>query len=255
VDPRVTAIAPLVIDALNVEPSFLHHWRAYGFWAPAVKDYEDQQIMRWMRSPAYRALLEIEDPYEYRDRLTMPKYIVNSAGDQFFLPDSWRFYYDDLKGEKHLRYVPNTDHALRDSDASEGLGAFYATVVTGRARPQVAWRIDKDGRLRVESKTRPLSVMLWQAVNTKTRDFRLESIGPAYSSTPLSPRQEGVYEARVERPIVGWKAGFVELRFDSGTKYPFVVTTGIAVVPESLPYAEPRRSALPDTPWLSKSSR
>ena len=42
----------MVIDLLNVEPSFDHHWRAYGFWAPAVKDYEDMKIMRWMGTPA-----------------------------------------------------------------------------------------------------------------------------------------------------------------------------------------------------------
>ena len=53
------------------------------------------------------ALLKIEDPYEYRDRLTMPKYLVNATGDQFFLPDSSQFYFDELKGEKYLRYVPN----------------------------------------------------------------------------------------------------------------------------------------------------
>jgi PhoPQ-activated pathogenicity-related protein len=36
VDRRVVAIAPAVIDLLNVEPSFVHHWRAYGSWAPAI---------------------------------------------------------------------------------------------------------------------------------------------------------------------------------------------------------------------------
>ena len=39
VDKRVVAIIPIVIDLLNVEPSFEHHWQAYGFWAPAIKDY------------------------------------------------------------------------------------------------------------------------------------------------------------------------------------------------------------------------
>jgi len=255
VDPRVVAIVPLVIDALNVEPSFIHHWRAYGFWAPAVKDYEDMQIMRWLRSAPYRALLEIEDPYEYRDRLTMPKYIVNSAGDQFFLPDSWKFYYDDLKGEKYLRYVPNTDHGLKDSDATAGLGAFYSAILTGTPRPRFTWRVEKDGRIRVETKTTPRSVVLWQALNPRARDFRLETIGAAYTSTPLTAPGSGVYEARLEKPATGWKAGFVELRFDSGTKYPFVFTTGVSVVPDALPYPEPAREPLPPTPWQVKGSK
>src|SRR5215813_15312983 len=92
------AILPTVIDLLNLEPSFEHHYRAYGFWAPAIAEFERTGIMRWPRTPQFQALLRIEDPYSYRDRLMMPKFIVNSAGDQYFLPDSSQFYFDDLKG-------------------------------------------------------------------------------------------------------------------------------------------------------------
>ena len=99
VDARVVAIAPAVIDVLNVRPSFEHHWRAYGFWAPAVDDYVAHGIMGWMGTPQFAALMAIEDPWSYRDRLTLPKYLINSAGDQFFLPDSAQFYREGLKGE------------------------------------------------------------------------------------------------------------------------------------------------------------
>jgi PhoPQ-activated pathogenicity-related protein len=91
VDNRVVAIVPVVIDLLNVEPSFEHHYRAYGFWAPTVHDYEDMGIMRWRGTPEFQALMRIEDPYSYRDRVTMPKFIVNATGDQYFLPDSSQF--------------------------------------------------------------------------------------------------------------------------------------------------------------------
>jgi len=37
---------------------------------------------------------------------------MNSTGDQFFLPDNSQFYFQDLPGEKYLRYVPNTDHSM-----------------------------------------------------------------------------------------------------------------------------------------------
>jgi PhoPQ-activated pathogenicity-related protein len=107
VDPRVIAIVPMVIDALNVKRSFDHHFQAYGYWAPAIDPYKALNIMQWTNTRQYRDLMNIEDPYSYRDRLTMPKYIINAAGDEFFLPDSSQFYFPDLKGEKHLRYVPN----------------------------------------------------------------------------------------------------------------------------------------------------
>lgn len=100
VDKRVVAIIPAVIDLLNLEPSFIHHWRAYGFWAPAVKDYVDMKIMDWNGTPEFRKLLHLVEPYSYRDRLTMPKFMLNAAGDQFFLPDSSQFYFDNLRGEK-----------------------------------------------------------------------------------------------------------------------------------------------------------
>src|SRR5262249_29433953 len=104
VDKRVTAIVPAVIDLLNVEPSFIHHWQAYGAWSDAVHDYVEQGLMDWLGSRQFHALMHIEDPYEYRARLTMPKLLVNASGDQFFLPDSSQFYFSDLKGENHLRY-------------------------------------------------------------------------------------------------------------------------------------------------------
>ena len=57
VDKRVIAIVPAVIDMLNVEPSFVHHYRAYGAWSDAVKDYTEQGIMDWMGTPQFRALM------------------------------------------------------------------------------------------------------------------------------------------------------------------------------------------------------
>ena len=40
----------------------------------------------------------------YLDRLTMPKLLINSGGDEFFLPDDNHYFWNDLPGEKFLRY-------------------------------------------------------------------------------------------------------------------------------------------------------
>ena len=47
VDRRVAAVVPVVVDLLNIEASFEHHYRAYGFWAPAIAAYQASGIMRW----------------------------------------------------------------------------------------------------------------------------------------------------------------------------------------------------------------
>jgi PhoPQ-activated pathogenicity-related protein len=239
VDRRVVALAPIVIDMLNVEPSFVHHWRAYGAWSDAVNDYVEQGIMDWMGTKEFRALMKIEEPYEYRMRLTMPKYIVNASGDQFFLPDSSRFYFDGLVGEKSLRYVPNAGHGLEKTDAIESLQAFYASFVKGTPRPQVRWTFEADGSIKVVAKDRPEAVLLWQATNPEARNFRHDVIGPAYASTPLEPSGPNTWVARVKTPPAGWTAFFVELRYPTGTKYSLKVTSGIRVLPDTLPFPAP----------------
>jgi PhoPQ-activated pathogenicity-related protein len=230
---------PVVIDLLNVEPSFEHHFRAYGAYSDAVQDYVDQGIMQWIGKPQFRALMKIEEPYEYRARLTMPKLLLNASGDQFFLPDSSQFYFDRLSGEKHLRYVPNTSHSLDKSDATQTVQAFYSAVVTGTPRPEFSWTFEKDGAIKVVSKARPDAVALWQATNPDARNFRHDVIGSAYQSTPLTPSGPNTWIARVEKPAKGWTAFFVELTFPTGGRYPLKFTTAVRVLPDTLPFPAP----------------
>ncbi|MDB4775715.1 PhoPQ-activated pathogenicity-related family protein [bacterium] len=134
-DDRVVAIVPIVIDVLNTKPSMLHHFAAYGFWSPAVGNYVQHRIMQRMSDPKGDDLFGLVDPYNYRHRPAKPKYIVNAAGDQFFVLDSSQFYYGDLEGEKHLRYVPNAGHSLRNTDAIFGILGYYQSVLAGQDRP------------------------------------------------------------------------------------------------------------------------
>ena len=96
VDDRVEAIVPVVIDLLNLEPSFMHHWNVYGFWAPAIQDYVDMEITDWWASEEMRSLIRLVDPFSMKKRFEMPKLLVNAAGDEFFLPTSSQFYFDEL---------------------------------------------------------------------------------------------------------------------------------------------------------------
>jgi len=243
VDKRVIASVPMVIDVLNCEKALVHHWRAYGFWAPSIKDYSDFRIMDWTDSPEMRALMRIEDPFSYRDRLTMPKYVVNAAGDEFFPLDSSQFYYNDLPGERHLRYVPNADHSLKDTDVPFSLLAYFQTIVTNTPRPRFYWTADRDkGSIWLKTLDPPSQVLLWQASNPKARDFRLVTIGKAWTSSPL-PGDHDLYVASVPQPAEGWTAFFVELTYDHGGKYPFKFTTEVVVTPNAYPFPPPKPAA------------
>jgi PhoPQ-activated pathogenicity-related protein len=260
VDKRVVAAVPIVIDCIHVPPSMQHHIAAYGFYAQSVGDYFQHKIMQRSHDPKLADLYAIEDPYSYRDRLTMPKFIVNASGDQFFCPDSSQFYFDDLKGEKYLRYVPNTDHSLKNSDALQSIIAFYWTVLNAKPRPKYSWTFEKDGSIRVLASAAgsPLStrfggrgdggeggmapklkeVVLWQANNPKARDFRVEKIGRAYTRSVLSPQSDGSYVGKIESPAQGWTAFFVEMSFDVGAPVPLKLSTAVRVLPDRLPFAD-----------------
>jgi PhoPQ-activated pathogenicity-related protein len=237
VDTRVVAIVPIVIDMLNIEPSFLHHYAAYGFWAPAIDDYTAYHIMDWNGTPEYHALMKIVEPYSYRQRLTMPKFIINASGDQFFLPDSSQFYFKDLPGAKYLRYVPNADHSLKGSDAYLTLLACYDAILYHRHLPEFSWVTQADGSMPVTTKDTPSQVVLWQATNPEARDFRVETFGTNWHSAPLTDQGGGRYVGKVEKPSKGWTAFFVEMTFPSGlADAPFKFTTQVRVVPDIVRY-------------------
>ena len=238
VDKRVIAIIPIVIDTLNLEGQDGRQLAAYGSFSPAVKDYTDINLAQWQGTPQFHALMEIEDPYGYRDRYTMPKMLINSTGDQYFMPDNSQFYFDALPGPKYLRYVPNTDHSLARSDAHQTLLAFYGAFLQHKPMPRFTWKMEADGSIRVETQDRPAGVKLWQATDPNARDFRLAVLGPKWTATDLAPQSDGIYIAKVEKPAKGWTAFMAELTYPNGTLPPLKLTTQVRVVPDTYPFAD-----------------
>jgi PhoPQ-activated pathogenicity-related protein len=238
VDKRVAAAIPIVIDVVNVPAASRHHVAVYGFYAEAIGDYFRHNLTGRAEEERTKLLYAIEDPYSYRERLTMPKFVVNASGDQYFPPDSSQFYFADLVGEKYLRYVPNADHSLRDTDALESIIAFYQTVLAGSPRPKYSWTFEKDGSIRVKTETSPTSVTLWQATNPQTRDFRVKTIGKAYQGRPLQDEGSGVYVGKIDPPKQGWTAFYVELSFDVNASFPLKLSTAVRILPDVLPFAD-----------------
>lgn len=237
VDKRVVAICPAVIDVLNMTESMRHHHAAYGFWAPAIHDYEAKKIFDRLDTPRGRQLSTFIDPYSYRARYTMPKFLLNSAGDQFFLPDSAQFYFDDLPGEKYLCYFPNTGHGL-DMSALTTATTFYNSILADAERPKFKWVVRENGEIVVTCQTKPKEVKLWQATNPEKRDFRIDVLGPKWTGSSLELNHKGKYVGKVPEPEKGWTAYFIELHFDGGMLGQYRFTTEVRVMPKTLPFAE-----------------
>ena len=236
VDDRVIAIIPVVIDVLNVESSFNHHWRCYGAWSPAINDYINEGIMDWTGSKEYARLLELVEPYSFIDQLTLPKFLINATGDEFFITDSWQFYWNDLVGDKYIQYVPNANHGLNGTYNLGSLVAFYNAVITESAIPKVDWSVSADSIYIEVLSDVNYKVTKWEAVNENARDFRVPVIGKVWKDLELSKTPDNQYAIHFSAPENGYKAGLLEIVFDSGTEVPFTFTTGTVVTPNTYPF-------------------
>jgi PhoPQ-activated pathogenicity-related protein len=242
VDDRVIGIAPMVIDLLHIVPSFQHHWRCYGEWAPAISDYVDEGIMDWIETDEFATLLEMVEPYSFRDRLGLPKLLINATCDEFFVTDSWRFYWNDLKGENYLQYVPNVGHGL-SGYTPVNLISFYHAVITGQDLPEMNWKIE-DNMIHLEiDPTADYSICKWEAVNPTARDFRLYVNGEAWKKELLEKKSDGTYHVAITLPETGYKAAMLEVTLDQGSMFPLTFTTGTLVLPDSYPF-EPFQPAV-----------
>jgi PhoPQ-activated pathogenicity-related protein len=249
VDKRVVGFVPVVADVLNMVSNIQHEYRSYGTWPPSLDSYVKLGIMNWFGTPQLRALAEIEDPYSYRSRYTMPKLIINAAGDQYFVPDSSQFYFDDIPPAKYLRYLPNTDHSLsgQEGSAPDTVLAFCRSVIDGAPLPTMSWRFEGADTIVARTTAKPSTVRLWEASDVKARDFRVETIGKAFNYHDLSDQGNNTYVARTTPPNHGWRAFFVEMTYPTPSGKDFKMTTSVRVVPDILPYPPP--------PLVRKQSR
>src|SRR5439155_1255709 len=106
-DARVKAIAPLVIDTLNMKAQMDHQLKSYGKYSLMIRDYTNRGLVPMPKTEEAVKLWQMVDPYFYRDQLKMPTLIVNGANDPYWTVDALNLYWDGLKGEKWVLYVPN----------------------------------------------------------------------------------------------------------------------------------------------------
>jgi PhoPQ-activated pathogenicity-related protein len=235
VDSRVIGIIPGVFDNLDQAAQMVHQYEVYGFFSQAVQDYNDFNIFGQLTTPQGQQLSSIVDPYYYLNEprfATMPKLLINAAGDEFFVSDSAQFYFHDLQGtQNYLRYIPNDGHGLDPTNPVNSTISFYDAVINHLPLPQFSWTVQPDGSIRVQTVTAPSKVLLWQATNPVARDFR-QYFNPTivWTSSVLADQGNGVYVGSTPMPTSGATAFFVELTFPSTIPgNPFVFTTEIHV--------------------------
>ncbi|KYQ99759.1 PhoPQ-activated pathogenicity-related protein [Tieghemostelium lacteum] len=260
VDPRVIAIAPIVMPILNMQLNMGHQYQAYGGWSFALNDYIDEGVMAYLNTENFTALAAVVDPFSYIDRLTLPKYAVCSTGDEFFLPDSPQFFWNSLIGEKHLRLVPNAEHSLmgHQTDVLLSIVSFANMVIQNLTRPNFTWDIQYSADNQSATITMtlapgslvPTKVKVWDAVTESTtrRDFRLLTCTDPekcvqfilWFERDVEAETTGVYSVTLSAPDKGWRGFILEAEYvldqPINDQYTMKYTSEAAVVPNVLPF-------------------
>ena len=234
-DKRIKGIAPMVIDTLNVAKQIPHQLAAYGKPSEQVQDYTSAGMLEKLMTPQGKRLLELEDPYSYRDRLTMPKLIILGTNDRYWSQDSLNLYWNDLKGPKWVLYNSNAGHGLEGLDTQmrvlNAVGAFARSIAAGTAMPKPTWTYalkDNLSSLTVRSDVPIKSAKLWHA-HAATQDLR----DAKWSSEPMSPLEasdptHGVVGTQ-PTPTEGYTATYAELVYTQGGKS-FSLSTQIEIL-------------------------
>jgi PhoPQ-activated pathogenicity-related protein len=232
VEPRVTALAPVVIDALNMERHFPHQTEVWGAPSEEIRPYTDLNLTEVLGSAAGAELRRIVDPWSYRAAIVQPKLVILATNDAYFPFDSANLYWDGLVGPKYLLYVPNEPHSIQHFGAViRGLRALHGAAGGGESLPELAWEYVWEPAgltLCVRSAPESRRLRVWRAVSAD-RDFR-DAIWSVALSTDDSPAR-----LALARPESGYSAVFVEATYHRGQRA-FALSTNLAVLPAA---AEP----------------
>jgi PhoPQ-activated pathogenicity-related protein len=212
-DPRVAAIAPMVIDVLNMPVSLDYQIKVWNDYSIQIEDYVKLGIPQQVHSDTGKDITTMIDPYSYRDKLTMPKMIFIGTNDEYWPVDAIKHYFDDIPGENFIHYVPNAGHDLGGGEqALMALSAFFGRTLSGGQYPICNWQISEDEdelSLTVEASPGELQgASLWSA-DSEDRDFRDEE----WSSKPLSLDNKEKIEVKVTFPESGFLAFYVDLKY------------------------------------------
>lgn len=213
-DSRVVAIAPMVIDILNMPVNLDYQVKMWKDYSIQIEDYVKLGIPQTARSEKGQAITTMVDPYSYRRKLTMPKMLFMGTNDEYWTVDAIKHYIDSIPGQNFVHYVPNVGHDLGDKkQALAALSAFFGATLAKKPYPvcQPELTYGKKG-ITLKVKASPdvlVDAILWSTNSTDT-DFRDEkwegkSLGLKKKSTVITSTQP--------YPSSGYRAFYLDLKY------------------------------------------
>ena len=233
-DRRVNAIAPMVIDMLNMKVQAQWAEKVYGKQSEQIKDYTDANLIGKMDDPRMVELRQWVDPYSYRQRYTMPKLLLLGSNDPYWTVDSLRHYWGDLPEPKLVYQTPNAGHDLGGGkDATQTLAAWFQSIADHQPLPHLDWtfKYETEEAILTIQCDRPMQKLTLWTASSEDRDFRNEKWEA--KTIPLAkPGKKG--EARIHKNEMGYQAFLLEGELESSTGHAFKLSTEARVIPDEV---------------------
>ncbi len=234
-DPRVTAIAPMVIDVLNMPVSLDYQIEVWKDYSVQIQDYVELEIPQTARTEKGAQITTMVDPYSYRKSLSMPKMIFIGTNDEYWPVDAIKNYLDSISGKTYIQYVPNAGHGLGDKvQATRALSSFFAMTLNGKEYPVCGWKVEPNGKeisLDVSATADQLvDAEIWTA-DSEDRDFR----DAEFVSQSLSVSKTDQVNASVDFPKSGYRAFYLNLKYRDPNQDEYITSTRMFVAnPEKI---------------------
>jgi PhoPQ-activated pathogenicity-related protein len=213
-DTRVAAIAPMVIDILNMPVNLDYQVKMWKDYSVQIEDYVKLEIPQTARTEKGAAITTMVDPYSYRKKLTMPKLLIMGTNDEYWTVDAIKHYIDSIPGQNFVHYVPNVGHDLGDKkQAIAALSAFFGETLANKPYPlcQPVLTYSKKGiTLKVKASPEVLvDAVLWSTNSTDT-DFRDEK----WTGKSLGLKKKSALITSIQPfPASGYRAFYLDLKY------------------------------------------
>ena len=132
------------------------------------------------------------DPYSYLSTIRIPTLLIFGTNDQFWALDAHRLYWDQIRGPKLIRMVPNVGHNLGGGVEAAASVAFFSRCLTGAIPGGLPKLSGQDSRRKQQ--------VPWYA-GSKSLEFQL-SAWRSHVKPGANPRKV---------------ASFIEYRFEAGS--------------------------------------
>lgn len=213
-DKRVEALAPMVIDILNMPVNLNYQIDVWQEYSPQIQDYVALGLVQDIESERGTTLARMIDPYSYRKLLDKPKMLFMGTNDQYWVVDAVKHYIDSIPGANYIHYVPNEGHNLGDKvQAFQALSAFWGFTLKRESYPITNYRVVQEPthlKLEIEaSNSRLVGATLWSTIS-EDQDFRSQ----VWKSKNLDIRRVNRFNIMEEMPASGYRAFYVDLLYE-----------------------------------------